>query len=396
MREVRRRLSAPRLMPDHHVDRHARARDAMSVAGFDALLLIGSSNVTYLSGYPYVDTNLARPFFLIVPASGDPVMLVHEGRQYEARALSGIDDVRVYHALSVAPIDELGKILADLDLSSGVIGAELGFEQRMGLPIAEFSRLRDGIMPARVLDAADLLWGLRMLKSDAEIASIRRACAITASAYERTFADARGGMTEDDVRRLMVKNLLDLGGGSPYAVATSGPGNYDVVCGAGSDRRLEVGDMVWLDSGCTVNGLWSDFGRGAVVGQPTSAQVEAQAAIHSITADAAAMVAPGVALSDIARFCNRSVEELKLPITSNISGIAGRVGHGIGMDPTEPPHLSEVDQTTLEAGMVITVEPGVATADGIYHVEEDVLCTPDGYEVLSECPRELFELPPGG
>ena len=71
--------------------------------------------------------------------------------------------------------------------------------------------------------------------------------------------------------------------------------------------------------------------------------------------------APGVPVRDIAARLNHRVRSLGLPMTSSISGLAGRVGHGLGLDTTEPPHVSEEDPT-LEAGMVITIEPGVATS----------------------------------
>ena len=64
-----------------------------------------------------------------------------------------------------------------------------------------------------------------------------------------------------------------------------------------------------------------------------------------------------------------------MPVTSDISGLAGRVGHGVGLDMTEPPHISEDDATVLAPGMTITIEPGVATPFGLFHAEQNVLVT---------------------
>ena len=97
----------------------------------------------------------------------------------------------------------------------------------------------------------------------------------------------------------------------------------------------------------------------------------------------------GNTAGDIARTCNAALAGLSLPITSCISDLAARVGHGLGLQPAELPHIAEDDETALEPGMILTVEPGVAPPYGIFHVEENVLVTASGYELLSMAPWEL-------
>ena len=69
----------------------------------------------------------------------------------------------------------------------------------------------------------------------------------------------------------------------------------------------------------------------------------------------------------------------------------GRYGHGMGLFSTEPPHISEADHTIIEAGMVLTMEPGMWTAEGMFHCEHNVLVMPGGNEILSDSPLELTE-----
>jgi Xaa-Pro aminopeptidase len=373
--------------------RLAEARAAMERAGLDGLLVIASTNLIFLSGYPYVDTNLARPFFLLLPRVGAPALLVHTGRQYEARANSWVDEVRLYQRLSVAPVAELDALLRDRGLHGGRVGAELGFEQRMGLPFAEFERIRAELAPTEFVDAADLFWRLRMVKPSWDLDSLRLACRITADAYAATFAITRGGQQERDVLQQLAMEHMRRSGGPGWGVVTSGPGNYDAVLGAGSDRILEPGDMVWMDGGCSVNGLWSDYGRGGVIGGPSPEQRDLQRLIHEITMEGVGMLHPGVPLREVAAHVNARVEAIGLPVTSRISSIAGRVGHGMGFDTTEPPHVSEEDATILEPGMVITMEPGVAADYGIFHVEENVIVTESAPEIISVAPWELHALP---
>ena len=89
-------------MPRDAQARLDRARAAMAQTGLDALLLLNSTNLVYLSGYPAVERTLARPHYLVVPRHGRPAFLVHEGRAAEARKYGWIEDVRTYRELSVA------------------------------------------------------------------------------------------------------------------------------------------------------------------------------------------------------------------------------------------------------------------------------------------------------
>jgi len=377
------------------IERLSGAHEAMTAEGFDALFLTTGTNLCFLSGYPAVEQTLARPFFLVVPRRGAPVLLVHEGRQAEAHRYSWIEDVRTYARLSVAPIAELARIVDDLSLRGGRIGAELGFEQRLGVPFLEFERLRAELAPTRFEDAAMLLWRLRMIKSPADVDAIRRACQITGTAYEATFTTVRGGYLDSVAARQLETSMVDEGGRAPWVLVTSGPGNYALATGAPTDRALEPGDMLWFDAGCSVEGLWSDFSRAGVVGGPSRDQSDAQRQVLDLTRIGVEMVRPGVPVAGIASRLNEATRGLGLPVTSATSLLAGRIGHGIGYDITEPPHLSESDPTVLEAGMVISIEPGVATEFGLFHAEENVLVTESGHELLSTYPPTLRTIGPG-
>jgi Xaa-Pro aminopeptidase len=104
------------------------------------------------------------------------------------------------------------------------------------------------------------------------------------------------------------------------------------------------------------------------------------------------MVRPGVPVAEIANICNEAVKALNLPVTSNISGLASRVGHGVGLVVTELPSINESDSTVLEPGMIVTIEPGVATSYGTFHVEQNVLVTSEGPLVLSNAQGQLWNI----
>ena len=370
-------------------ERIGRAQEAMTRSGFDALFLATGKNLCFLSGYPSVELTLARPFYMVVPARDAPVLLVHKGREAEARRYAWVEDVRTYGGLSVAPMQELESVFRDGELRGGRVGAELGREQRLGMPVAEFERIRQELAPTRFEDAAELLWGLRMIKTDHDIGALRLASRITAAAYEETFRSARAGQIDSAVSARLASAMTARHGQDPWVLVTSGKDNYALATGAPQDRRLDRGDMLWFDAGCSVDGFWSDFSRAGVIGRPSAEQRDAQRRIVDLTARGVAMVRPGVPVAEIAAVIDHAIREIGLPVEVATSELAGRIGHGVGYDITEPPHVSVHDPTILAPGMVITIEPGVATSFGLFHAEEVVHVTLAGREVLSRSRRDL-------
>jgi Xaa-Pro dipeptidase len=372
-----------------HSQRLERLRGLMQEHGMQAVLLGTGANLAYFSGYPSPSRSVPRPFFVLLPLAGDPVFFTHTGHAAEARRFSWISDIRDYQPLATVPVDLIKEALAEKSLLDATIGMELGAEQAFDYSYLQFTRLRDALPGLTLSDAAPLLWALRMVKSPWEISCIRQACDTTSEAYQATFRSARAGIPERDVYLAMKDYLVQHSDGTVFLAITSGSGNYDLVTKPPENRPLVSGDLVWMDAGCTVNGYWSDYSRAGIVGPPSDEQCSAQDAIHRITKEAVAMVRPGVRASWIWQFCLKELEALFFPITSSITQLAARVGHGMGLDMTEPPHLGPHDQTVLQEGMVITIEPGVATTYGTFHVEENVLITKDGAEVLSRSPRNL-------
>jgi Xaa-Pro aminopeptidase len=86
------------------------------------------------------------------------------------------------------------------------------------------------------------------------------------------------------------------------------------------------------------------------------------------------------------------MQDLDIDIQRNISLGASRVGHGIGLSHTEPPDIATHDQTELQPGMVFTIEPAIATSYGTFRVEEQVLVTPESFEILSDTRRDLWTI----
>jgi Xaa-Pro dipeptidase len=382
----------PQIPLHEYPQRLERLRALMRANGLQAVLLGTGTNLKYFSAYPSPARSGSRPFFLLLPLEGDPIFIVHCGRKAEALRFSWIKDVRDYTELSRVPVQLIRDALSECGARGGKLGMELGFEQFFDVPYLEFRHLQESLPETVIVDAGELLWRLRQVKSEAEVACLRRACQILSDAYTKAFASAREGTPEREIASHLRASFVDEGADDGWILITSGRGNYDLATKPPGRRPIQRGDMVWIDAGCAVGGYWSDFSRAAVVGRPSTEQHTAQETIHQITWETIQNVQPGVRASELAQICNRRLAELSFPITSSISGLASRVGHGVGLDVTEPPHIAEYDQTILEPGMVITIEPGVAAEYGTFHIEENVLVTDEGCEVLSTAPRALWQI----
>ena len=366
-------------------------RARMQQQKIDAVLLGTGMNLQYFSGFPSPQKNVARPFFLLIPYRGALVLFAHTALMDECRRFAAVDEIRPYADLSHVPVDLLRDALADAGIRAGRIGMELGFEQSLDISPLEFNRLRDSLQHAELCDVASMLWELRMIKSEAEIDCMRNACDIVADAYSNTFRTSYAGMREREIYGTMLEQL-HTSGGDTFLVITSGRGNYDLISKPPEGRIIEEGDMVWMDAGCRVGGYWSDYSRAAIAGQPSDIQKRTQAEIHAITADTVRQIRPGARCSEIARYALHRLDNLSFPLTSSIAARAARIGHGIGLTMTEPPHLGLHDDTVLQAGMVVSVEPGIATEHGTFHVEENVVVRDGECELLSTAPRTLQRL----
>ena len=240
-------------------------------AGLDGVLLTAESNIDYFSGYRHHApwTLFARPFFEVVGAGGEAVLLAHSFLVPEMERTSAVRDIRAY-TKSGGGLDVLLDCLRELGLHRGRLGMELGDEQRLGMTQHEFEALRVGLPGVEIVDAAPLLWRLRMIKSPAEQALMRESAAITARAMAAGFERAGCGVTERDVARAVGEAMMREGAERPgFIMMASGADNHRVLSGKPTDRALEAGDMLWMDLGSVYRGYWSDFCRACVVGGPT-------------------------------------------------------------------------------------------------------------------------------
>lgn len=361
--------------------RVARARARMAEAGLAALLLTTEPEVRYFTGFlTRFWESPTRPWFLVLPAAGDPVAVIPAiGAPLMAR--TWIADIRTWRAPDLRDdgVSLLAATLRELAGPSGEIGLPMGHETHLRMPLADLARLRAAIAPLTLRDDAGILRALRMVKSEAEIARIGEACAIAARAFARVHEIAAPGRPLDEVfRRFQILCLEEGADWVPYLAGGAGRLGYGDVISPATSLPLAEGDILMLDTGLVRDGYFCDYDRNFALGPPAPEAAAAHARLIEAVAAAAEIARPGATAADLFHAMDRI-------LTGGRGGSeAGRYGHGLGMSLTEWPSLIPADHTVLEAGMVLTLEPGIVTAPGLVLVhEENVVIRADGPEFLS-------------
>lgn len=364
--------------------RHQKARALMEKYDFNALLITEPTNLFYFTGASYFgEMSFPRPAVLIIPRREKSILITHEFHL----PIGWDGDIRKYQKVGEVPIQIVKNAFEAIGCLKGQVGAELGREQRLGISYRDFLKMRDALPGISFVDAADIVWQLRMIKSEAEIAILTEACKIQDSIFKRTFESVQAGMTTRVITNLFQQVIIESEADFGWAIVCIG--DYDPRQAAGSsqpDLRLNKGDLLWVDLGIAMQGYHTDYCRGMVVGGASATRLEKWANIHKILNAGVKATIPGNPISDLYRVQVDTAEKLNIDMTS---WPAQRFGHGSGLHTTEPPYISPDDDTILEPGMILHVEPGCIENDGIYVQEEQVLVTENGPKVLSQAPWEL-------
>jgi len=369
-----------------------RTRRFMTQARLDALLVTAEPNMEYLAGFTtqFAWNTPARPWYFVLPRNQRPVAVIPEIGESNWRATSWVADVRTWP--SPRPenegLDLLAGALGSVRRRFGRIGAELGPETRLGMPTADFLRLRRMVRPFAVVDGSAVLRAARHVKSPAEIARIRRAATIAADAFDELPAMVRPGDTEKDlVRKFQAAMLLGGADKTPYTAIGSGRGGYSSIIMGPTNRPIAKGDILLIDTGARYDGYFCDFDRTVAIGRPPAPAVRR---VHDLlwraTEAGIEAARPGATAEDVF-FAQARVLE-----TGGIAlGNVGRFGHGLGKLLTEPPSNKPGDRTRLEPRVVLTIEPSAlyGRCKILVH-EENVVVTDDGCELLTRrAPRDM-------
>lgn len=362
--------------------RTARAQVLMDQQGLAAMLLSTEAEVRYYSGFhtPFWQSP-ARPWFLIIPLQGKPIAVI-PGIGAACMGITWIEDIRTWSAPQ--PEDDGVSLLADtlteVAGTTGRIGMPMGHETHIRMPAADFDRLRARIGVDRFIDATGIVRSQRMVKSEAEIAKIAHICAIASDVFEAFPEFVQIGDTERQAFAKMRIELLKRGADEvPYLVGSSGQGGFSDVIKQPTNRVLGPGDMMLLDTGAMFDGYFCDFDRNYAFGHASDEMRRAYDVVYAATDAGIAAARPGATAADLFH----AMADV-MAASGASEGDVGRLGHGLGMQLTEWPSHTAQDETVLESGMVITIEPGMGYGDGFNMLhEENIVVRESGPQLLS-------------
>ena len=353
---------------------------AMATQGLDALLLTTEPDVRYVTGFlTRFWESPTRPWFVVLPASGDPVAVIPSIGAH-LMGQGWLRDIRTWRAPDYGDdgVSLLAETLAEL-APKGRVGVPDGIETHLRMPLADWAALQ-ARLPGHVFTGdGGVMRAAQAIKSEAEIALIRTACGIAGRAFARVPEIAAPGVPLSQVfRRFQMLCLEEGADWVPYLAGGAGQGGYGDVISPATEVPLARGDVLMLDTGLVHQGYFCDYDRNFSLGPAAPEVARAHVTLIEATRAAFDIARPGATAADLFHAMDRIV-------TGGAGGSdAGRLGHGLGMQLTEGLSLIPADHTPLQPGMVLTLEPGIDLAPGRIMVhEENIVIREGGAEWLS-------------
>ena len=353
----------------------------------DAIVITSPANFRYFSG---LDSNFwespTRPWFLIISKNGKIKALV-PSIGLSAIESTFIKDIEVWQ--SPNPKDEgtslLKKIIKTFPKNSN-IGFELGMETYLRMSIKEFLKIKKDLQEYNFIDSTNIVWSLRKIKSDLEIKNIEKICSITSKVFDNLINKISLGMSEREIATIFKKDLINNGVDYiMYLSCASGINGYNQIICNPSEKKIGDGDILIIDTGSTLNGYYCDFDRNFGFGNINQKSLDAYNKLWEATEKTLEIIKPGISCKEVYESLSKNL------FSSNVKSKVGRMGHGFGLQLTEPPSIMIDDNTILEKNMILALEPSIEIENDLMLVhEENILITQNGNRLLtSRTPKEL-------
>jgi Xaa-Pro dipeptidase len=326
-----------------------KARRLMRQNRIDAIYVEPGSSMFYYTGMRWGTSE--RMFALVIPARGDIAWVCPKFEEERARELIKVgDDIRTWEE-DQSPYQRVAEIFRDRGLRAG----RVGMEERVRFFL--FDGIRKAAPALQFVSATPITAGGRMFKSPAEIALMQRANDITIVAYKATRDSMREGMTQDEFAGNCAAAFRALGVQGGVFVSF---GKYTAFPhGSSTPQKLQEGDVVLMDGGCSVDGYQSDITRTFVFGKATQRQRDIwnlERRSQDAGFAAAKVGAPCEAVDTAAR---KVITDAGFGPDYETPGLPHRTGHGIGLDGHEWTNFVRGNKTPIQPGMCFSDEPTV-------------------------------------
>ena len=357
-------------MDDLRERRLEKLRRAIRTDPIDAILIVAAQNVGYLTGF----TGDASALLI----SKDRTLMISDGR-FTTQVAEECPGLEVH----IRPVEQLlfdaiGQVVSRFGAT------RVGFEPAK-LSVAQFETIKEKAPKVELVGVAGRVEGLRAIKDKAEVQTIRQAI----RQAERAFEMLRAAMNPDDSE----KDLADALEGYMRRCGASGAAFTPIVAvGARAalphahptlEARVRDADFVLVDWGAATGGYKSDLTRVVVTGKVTSKFEKVYRTVLEAQTRGIEALRPGATAGEVDASARSVIEAAGYGRFFNHG-----LGHGFGLEIHENPFFRRDNPLPLKPGMVVTIEPGIYLPDwGGVRIEDDVLITPDGPEVLTRAPR---------
>lgn len=345
-----------------------------------ALILSPSANMSYLTGFNTFPGE--RLLVNILLDTGENIFIVPKLYESEVREKAEFDQIFSWNDTQ-NPVDIIKIISEKYNLSN----CSIAIEETMWF--TAFNSIYTTLVDVNYIHAAEIVGELRQCKSSTEQDKMRKASHAADKALGNILNNIKAGLKESEVRDMLEAEMKKIGTSGPSFQTIIGSGPNSALCHYGTgDRVLQEGDSLVMDFGCLLDNYCSDTTRTIVIGQASDKYKSIYAILKKAQQLAIDKVKPGVKAREVDYAARKY-------ITDKGYGdyFIHRTGHGIGLEVHEMPYITESSEVVLQPGMVFSIEPGIYLEGefGI-RIEDLVMVTEDGVEVLNQFSKELIEI----
>ncbi|MEK4230326.1 M24 family metallopeptidase [Solibacillus sp. FSL H8-0538] len=346
----------------------------------DAAFITTPDNVFYFSGFK--SDPHERLLGVMVFKDAKPFLICPQMEVPDALA-AGWNFEAVGHQDTENAWDVVAKTIASRNLEISAMAIEKSHlsverleELQARYPSATFTRLDDKIN------------AMRVIKDEAELEKMRKAAALADFAIEVGVSEIAEGKTEMEVLNAIESAIKAKGYAMSFDTMVLAGEKAASPHGHPGDRKIQRGDMILFDLGVLYEGYCSDITRTVAFGEPNEEQKAIYNAVRKANEDAIAAVKPGVRAMDLDKIARDAITEAGYG-----QYFTHRLGHGLGISVHEFPSITGTNEVALNPGTVFTIEPGIYKTNiaGV-RIEDDVVVTEDGVEVLTKYTKELVIL----
>lgn len=363
--------------------------EALAQSELDALLLGGLGNVQYISGAlpPFYQARRHHPVFIFLTASGDSILVCPAHWASSIRSCCQVKRIATYSPggnckTAAARIKEIIQNESDDGCAIGVDFQDISYRS--------FETLTPAFQGRRVMSGDDFIRDQRMVKTATEIHTLSRAAyavdhGLNGCIHHLTVDRRTTALTlAEELRIHCIEREIDLTGYNACARTIRGDEVHNIWpfyphFGYSSTHDLKSGETVRLEIQATMDGYWSDSARIMIMhSDPTPSQTEAYSHLVNLRDMILKHLTPGAVAGEVYNTVVSEAGRSGIPLLFKLG-----LGHGIGVNPVEPPYLAEGDPNRIRENMVLVLEPTVETPEGILWSKDTVVVTAEECRIVN-------------